>query len=397
MTKFDFDQVIDRRGTASAKWDTLPPTGAGEPAYIALSTADMDFAVPPVISDALEQVVARRIYGYTTERADPRFRDSLRWWLQRRFDLDVAAEEIVVGAGSIGMMNSIVEGFSNVADGIILQRPVYGTFTKAFEGQCHRRIASARLIRHDNFEYSMDFTALEAACANPRNKIFVLCSPHNPVGRVWRQDELEQVLDICRRHGVLIIADEIHCDLIRPGQKHIPLLSLARRDDLVIQIGSISKSFNCAGINSACALIFNPRLREQVKAVLPSTLISPFALAAQIAAYSEAGAEWLDQLNAYFDETIRQVRALFAEKMPEVQITDPEGTYLLWFDFNPTGLSDAEIHHLVHDVARVRLTDGLMHDPDGGSGFQRMTTSSPRSVVLEACERIITAFKEYSG
>ena len=204
MTKFDFDQVIDRRGTASAKWDTLPPTGAGEPAYIALSTADMDFAVPPVISDALEQVVARRIYGYTTEAADPRFRDSLRWWLQRRFDLDVAAEEIVVGAGSIGMMNSIVEGFSNVADGIILQRPVYGTFTKAFEGQCHRRIASARLIRHDNFEYSMDFTALEAACANPRNKIFVLCSPHNPVGRVWRQDELEQVLDICRRHGVQI-------------------------------------------------------------------------------------------------------------------------------------------------------------------------------------------------
>ena len=229
----------------------------------------MDFAVPPVISDALEKVVARRIYGYTTEGADPRFRDSLRWWLKRRFDLNVSAEEIVVGDGSIGMMNCIVEGFSNVADGIILQRPVYGTFTRAFQDQCHRRIASARLIRHDNFEYSMDFAALEAACATPRNKIFVLCSPHNPVGRVWSQDELEQVLDICRRHRVLIISDEIHCDLVRPGQKHIPLLSLARPDDLVIQIGSISKSFNCAGINSACALVRNPRLREQLKAELP--------------------------------------------------------------------------------------------------------------------------------
>lgn len=396
MNRVDFDRLIDRRGTASAKWDTLPQTGAGEPAYIALSTADMDFAVPSVISEALERVVARRIYGYTTEEADPRFRDSLRWWMKQRFDLDVAAEEIVVGAGSIGMMNCMVDGFSNVADGVILQRPVYGTFTRAFEDQCNRKIASARLIQEDNFDYSMDFSALEEACANPRNKIFVLCSPHNPVGRVWREDELEKVLDICRRHRVLVISDEIHCDLVRPGQKHIPLLALARPDDLVIQVGSISKSFNCAGINSACAIVRNPRLRDQVRAVLPSTLISPFALEAQIAAYSQEGADWLDELNAYYDETIRQVRALFAEKMPEVRVTDPEGTYLLWFDFNPTGLSDAEIHYLVYDVARVRLTDGLVHDPDGGSGFQRMTTSSPRSMVLEACQRIIKAFAEYS-
>ncbi|MDD4324232.1 MAG: aminotransferase class I/II-fold pyridoxal phosphate-dependent enzyme [Eubacteriales bacterium] len=391
-----FDEVIDRRGTASAKWDTLPETKAGEPEYIALSTADMDFAVPSVISRALEKVVARRIYGYTTEEAEPRFRDSLCWWMKRRFDLDVSPEEIVVGNGSIDMMNCMVEGFSNVGDGVILQRPVYGSFTRAFEEQCHRKIDSARLIREENFEYSMDFSALERACSDPQNKIFVLCSPHNPVGRVWREDELEQVLDICRRHRVLIISDEIHCDLIRPGQKHIPILSLAHQDDLVIQVGSISKSFNCAGIKSASAIIFNPRLRGQIEAMLPSTLISPFALKAQIAAYSEEGAAWIDALNAYIDENIRLVRSFFAEKMPEVQITDPEGTYLLWFDFNPTGLSDSEIHHLVHEVARVSLTDGLMHDPDGGEGFQRMTTSSPRSMLREACERIVRAFKDYA-
>ena len=389
-----FDEVIDRRGTASAKWDTLPQTKEGEPAYIALSTADMDFAVPEVISSALQKVVDRRIYGYTTEEAEPRFRDSLRWWMKERFDLEVEAEEIVVGDGSIGMMNCIVEGFSNVGDGIILQRPVYGTFTKAFQNQLHRNIVSARLIREDALTYSMDFEALEKACADPCNKIFVLCSPHNPVGRIWREDELLKMLEICRRHRVLIISDEIHCDLLRPGQKHTPLLALARPDDLVIQVGSISKSFNCAGIKCASAIIFNERLREQVKAVLPSTLISPFALEAQMAAYSDAGRDWLDALNAYIDENIKQVRALFAAEMPEVQVTDPEGTYLLWFDFNPTGLSDAEIHHLVHEVARVRLTDGLMHDPDGGEGFQRRTTSSPGSVVLEACERIIKAFKE---
>lgn len=396
MTNINFDKVIDRRGTASAKWDTLPQTADGELDYIALSTADMDFEVPSVISDALEQVVARRIYGYTTEQADPRFRDSLRWWMKHRFGLDVESDDIVVGGGSIDMMNCMVKGFSNVGDGVILQRPVYGTFTRAFEDHCHRHIVSARLIREEDFEYSMDFAALEKACADPCNKIFVLCSPHNPVGRVWREKELEKVLDICRRHSVLIISDEIHCDLLRPGQKHIPLLSLARPDDLVIQVGSISKSFNCAGIKSASAIVFNSRLREQVKALLPMRLISPFALEAQIAAYSEKGAEWIDALNTYIDENIKMVRSYFAEKMPKVQVTDPEGTYLLWLDFNPTGLSDAEIHHLIDEVARVRLTDGLMHDPDGGQGFQRMTTASPRSMILEACERIVKALKGYS-
>ena len=167
MTNINFDKVIDRRGTASAKWDTLPQTADGELDYIALSTADMDFKVPSVISDALEQVVARRIYGYTNGQADPRFRDSLRWWMKHRFGLDVESDDIVVGGGSIDMMNCMVKGFSNVGDGVILQRPVYGTFTRAFEDHCHRHIVSARLIREENFEYSMDFVALEKACADP--------------------------------------------------------------------------------------------------------------------------------------------------------------------------------------------------------------------------------------
>lgn len=392
-----FDQEISRLNTGAAKWDMLPEAKAGEAPYLPLNVADMDLAVPDVITRALHEVAERRIYGYTSINKVPEFNLSLQRWLQKRFALNVPTESFVQGSGSIALLKAAIFAFSHPGDGIIIQRPVYGHFSQTIVHECKRRPVSARLRIDDEGIYQMDFDALEEACRDPLNKIFILCSPHNPVGRVWPKEDLKKVIDICARHRVLLISDEVHADLLRRGVKHHPIFTLEPDYPNIIMLYAISKTFNCAGLQCAHAIIPDARLRAQFKEVLGPQSPTPFAVAAQIAAYSEEGEAWLDALRDYLDETMRQIIARFREELPEVKVNYPEGSYLLWFDFSGLGLPDAEIHRLIYDEAHVYLQDGLHHDPDGGSCFQRMCTASPRPMMMEATERIISAFKKRLG
>lgn len=392
-----FDQMISRRGTAAEKWEMLPEAAEGEKPYIALSVADMDLAVPAVISRALLEVIDRRIYGYTAASRDPEFNASLKHWLKKRFALDMPEEAFVLANGSIPLIKAAILGFSNPGDGIVIQRPVYGHFSMTIEQECKRKVVSARLKQDETGRYQMDFDALDRALAEPLNKIFILCSPHNPVGRVWSREELLRVIELCRKHRVLLISDEVHADLLRRGVKHHPILSLESDYPDIIQIFAISKTFNCAGIQCANAIIPDSRLRAQFKEALGPYMPTPFAVAAQSAAYSAEGEAWLEELIDYLDETIRQVIRRFKEALPEVKINVPEGTYILWIDFSGLGLDDAEIHRLIYDEAHVWLQDGLHHDPEGGFCFQRMCIASPRPMVMEAVERIIDVLQKSCG
>lgn len=392
-----FDQEVSRLNTAAAKLAGLPQPEPGRPRYLALNVADMDIACPAVITEALHRVVDQRIYGYTTERAMPEFNEALQKWLKHRFNLNTDTSDYVLGPGSVELIKAAIFGFTNPGDGIIIQRPVYGHFTSCITEECKRRPVSARLRIDEDGHYQMDFAALEEACADPLNKIFLLCSPHNPVGRVWSKEDLQRVIDICERHRVLLISDEVHADLLRRGREHTPILALQPKYPNIIMLYAISKTFNCAGLQCANAIIPDARLRAQFREALGPHLPNPFALAAQAAAFTAEGEAWLEALKDYLDETLRQIIARFKAELPEVKVNYPEGTYLLWFDFNGLGLPDAEIHRLIYDEAKVILQDGLHHDPDGGSGFQRMCCASPRPMMLEATERIIKVIKDKLG
>lgn len=393
MIQYNFDKIIDRTHTNAAKHSNFERKDR-KAQYIPLSVADMDLAVAPVIEEAMVEVSRRGIYGYTSLDADSRYRDSFVSWLSRRFDLAIENETIVFSDGTLELVKSAIYAFTNPGDGIIIQRPAYGSFTKIIENQCNRHVVDARLISDENNYYSIDFLALEEACKQARNKIFLLCSPHNPVGRVWSVEELQQILEICRANDVLLISDEVHADLIRQERKHTPILSLAQESDKIIQIMAISKAFNCAGLSCANGIIPNRRLRQQVQAVHGQRMASPFALEAQVAAYSEEGEKWLNALNHYLDGTIDLVIRYFQEELPSLRINKPEGTYILWMDFKDLGLSPEEIHEAIYEDAKVILQDGTVHDPDEGAYFQRMCIPTPRPLVKEACQRIVTAIKK---
>lgn len=392
-----FDYEVSRRGTGAFKWEVLPPVAEGEPRYLPLSVADMDLAVPDVITRALAGVVNRKIYGYTTKDGGQGFDEALQSWLRRRFGLETETDSYIYANGSVELIKAAIFAFTNPGDGVVIQRPVYGHFTQAIEDECGRKAVSARLRLNEKGEYEMDFEALERCLAEPLNKIFVLCSPHNPVGRVWAEEDLRRVIELCEKYRVLLVSDEVHADLVRRGVKHLPILSLKPSWPLIIQIVAISKTFNCAGIQCANAIIPDARLRAQFEKALGPRMITPFAVAAQAAAYTAEGEAWLEELIDYLDETLRQVIGLFAAELPEVKVNYPEGTYILWFDFGPLGLEDDEIHHLIYDEARVILQDGLHHDPEGGSCFQRMCVASPRPMVMEAAERVIKVLKNRLG
>jgi cystathionine beta-lyase len=389
----NFDQEICRFGTHAVKVMQCENLDDCKE-YIALGLADMDIAVAPVIREALHEVVDRSIYGYTSVDAGHTFKKSLKNWLKTRFDQDIEEEWVLYSNGSLEVLKSVLFAFTQPGDGVIIQRPVYGHFTQIIEDECHRKVQDARLLKDDKNYYTMDFDALEEQCSNPHNRVMVLCSPHNPVGRVWTAEELNKVLEICRKYDIILVSDEVHADLTRFGHVHTPILKLARPTDKVIQIMGIGKTFNCAGLQCANAIIPNKRLREQVRYVHGDRGINPFSLEAQVAAYSEAGAQWLDDLNDYLDETVRQVEDYFAKELPQVKISHPEGTYILWFDFSDLGLSPDEIHEQIYNRAKVILQDGSHHDPDQGQYFQRMCYPSPRAQIMEACKRIVKAFKE---
>lgn len=393
--KYNFDEVIDRRGTYSMKWDggeLIRQAGLTErfdADTIPLFTADMDFQCPQPVIDALDRVVKHRMYGYSTHLAEPRYFESIIHWFESRNGWKILPEEILYVNGTVEAVKLSILAFSDPGDGVILQRPVYSPFAGSIE-RTGRKLINNQLIHNDGY-YTMDFEDLERKAKDAATKMLLLCSPHNPVGRVWNEEELSNLARICRENHVLIVADEIHGDLLRKGQKFIPIASIADNKNIVT-CTAVNKTFNLAGLHCTNVVIKDAALRERYRYVTGMILPTPFTVAALVAAYSE-GAEWLEQVKAYIDGNIDWLLNFLKEKMPKVKCFRSEGTYILWMDFRGYGLSAEEIHERIYNRANVVLEGGRIFDPDCGAGFERICVPTRRALLQEAMERIAREFE----
>lgn len=403
-TVYDFDEVIDRRHAPysySSKWSTSAATAEhnGLPAitddHIALFTADMDFRCAAPIVDALRATADHGVFGYSTLDGCERYHAAVTGWFARRDGWKINPDLMTFCAGTVRALQYAIEAFTRPGEGVIIQRPVYPPFAGSVE-DAGRALLDNHLVRQvDGAEtgdlyYTMDFEGLEKLAARPDATMLILCNPHNPVGRVWTSEELERVADICTRNGVMIVADEIHGDLLRPGvrMRHLAQVAPYAR---VMTCTAVNKTFNLAGLSATNVVFSDARDRVRFERAMRFSEPTPFGISAVIAAY-EQGEPWLEQCLSYLDGSIDAVLGFFAERLPDVHVRRPEGTYVLWFDFEDRcralGIDGAELHRRIYEEAKVILQDGVKFDPRDGEFFQRMCVPSPRSVLMEACERI---------
>lgn len=388
---FDFDQAISREGTASVKYD-------GRIAYFGtadvtpLWVADMDFAAPPAVIAALAARAAHPIYGYT--RYPDSLYDALIGWMQQRHGWSVEREWIVMCPGVVPSLHAAVMAFAEPSEGVIVQPPVYFPFFSAVTSSARHLIENP--LRLIGGRYQIDFDHLEQ-CAADGAKLLLLCSPHNPVGRVWQRDELVEILRIARRHKLVVLSDEIHADLVYPDQHHTVVATLADESDNLITAVAPSKTFNIPGLGLSCLIIPDPQLRAAIGEVFASQHVSAsnsFSIVAFEAAYREGGA-WLDALMVYLKGTRDFVLDYARRHLPGIRPIAPEGTYLIWLDCREMRLSDAALRDFFIRQARLGMNPGTVFGI-GGSGFMRLNLASPRHIIAEALARVSQALR-FSG
>ena len=385
---YDFDRIIDRSGTYSIKHD---PASRGKPEdVLPMWVADMDFAAPPCVIDALAARTCHGIFGYS--EPDAAYCDAVQTWFGERFGWNVEREWLVCTPGAVNALYVAVRAFTKPGDAVVVQQPVYYPFASAVR-QTGRELLVNELA-YDGCAYRIDFEDFERSIK--RAKLFILCSPHNPVGRVWTRDELARMGEICLRHGVTVVSDEIHQDIVFPGSRHLVFAAIDERfAAITVTCTSPSKTFNLAGLLHANIFIADETLRAQFKQEYSNCGLSQpgiMGLAACQAAYA-GGAEWLEELAGYLAGNISLVRGFLHDRIPEIKLVEPEGTYLAWLDFSEYKLSDQELDNAVTHKAKLWLNSGPMFGK-GGSGFQRMNAACPRSVLRGALERLEKAFAE---
>jgi cystathionine beta-lyase len=394
--RYNFDEVIDRSKFYSLKWscgDFLKKSGITDrfdKDSLPLFTADMDFRCAKPIQDALMELVQHNIYGYsmaTPTNSD--YYSSVINWFKTKYGWDIKPEEIIYSDGTVAAVKYCIQAFTKEGDGILINRPIYTPFTTTIL-ETKRTVVNSQLINNDCY-YEIDFDDFEKKCADPGTKLFILCNPHNPTGRIWSDSDLIRMAQICKNNGVIIVADEIHGDLIRIGKSFTPLARLIDPDGLVTCTAA-NKTFNLAGLKATNVVIQDPKLREIFTGFIGMMMPGPFTVQAVTAAY-RYGDEWLSQLREYLDGNIAWTLNFLKEKMPSVKVAEPEGTYILWMDFRGYGLTAAEIHDRIYNRADVILENGSMFDPDLGAGFERICLPAPRSVIQEAFTRIAREFE----
>lgn len=386
----DFDRIIERNATASVKWD-------GRGAYFGttevtpLWVADMDFAAPSAITEALRARAEHPVYGYTLY-PDSVY-DALIGWLQRRHGWRIERDWIVMAPGVVPSLYAAVHAFTQPGDGVIVQPPVYFPFFSAVTSLGRRVVENP--LRLDGDTYRIDFEHLEQCAGGARLLLF--CSPHNPVGRVWTDDELRQLLDIARRHDIVILTDEIHHDLIYPGERHHPLATLTEGGDRIITAVAPSKTFNIPGLGLSALIVPDAGHRQRLQQsfdLLHAGNYNPFSIAAFEAGYRNGDA-WLDALMAYLAGTRDAVAALVDERLPGIRVIPAQGTYLLWLDCRDLGLDDAALKALFIR-AGAGLSPGAVFG-SGGSGFMRLNIGAPRRGIIAALGRLADQGDIFNG
>ncbi|WP_343080168.1 MalY/PatB family protein [Ostreiculturibacter nitratireducens] len=387
----NFDEIIDRRGTHSVKWDMMEKIyGVPADSGIAMWVADMDFRPPAAVQKAVEDMAAHGIYGYFGD--DRAYLDAIRWWMATRHGWEVEPDWIFTTAGLVNGAALCIEAYTKPGDGVVLMTPVYHAFARVIKAS-GRRVVECELVGEGG-RYKPDFDAWDAQMTG-EERLFILCSPHNPGGRVWTAEELRGVADFCKRHDLVLVSDEIHHDLVFPGHNHIPM-PLAAPDilDRLVMMTATTKTFNIAGAHIGNVIIPDPTLRKAFAGRMMALGISPnsFGVMMATAAYSDDGAQWVDALLTYLDGN----RRLFDEgvnAIPGLASMRLEATYLAWVDFARTGMEREEFLDRVEKQAQIAVNHGPTFGK-GGENFLRFNIATPRARVAEAVERLQRAFRD---
>ena len=392
--KYNFDELVERRGTGCVKWDetkgeelSSPPLeGLGE--VIPLWVADMDFKAAPAIQEAVRRRTEHGVFGYTVVGDD--YYDAVISWFARRHNWIIRREEILYTTGVVPAVSAALKALTLPGERVVTLTPAYNCFFSSIRNTgCE--LAECRLRWNRNERFEIPWEELEALCRDERTTVFLLCNPHNPTGRVWTKEELERMNDICMKHGVKVVSDEIHCELVMPGHRFQPFaaVSEACRQNSVI-LNSPSKSFNTAGLQIANIVCAQPEWRRRIdRAVNINEVcdVNPFGPVALIAAYNESE-DWIDALNAYLWDNYRALCDFVAEHLPQWRVRPLEGTYLVWIDITATDLTAQQYADRLMDKARVWVNPGTMYGPQSGEGYIRLNIACPRSRLMEALERI---------
>ncbi len=388
--EYNFDKVTDRRGRNCLKYDFAAERGKPE-GLLPLWVADMDFPAAEEIKQALRETVEHGIYGYS-EVKQPYFQ-AVRDWMKNSHGWDVKEEWMVKTPGIVYAIAASVRAFTKEGEGVMIQNPGYYPFGQVVRD--NGRVLADNTLREENGRYTMDYEDMEEQIVKSNVKLFLLCSPHNPVGRVWTEEELRRLGEICLKHGVLIVSDEIHHDFVFPGYKHHVLAALDERfREITVTCTAPSKTFNIAGLQVSNIFISDRKMREAFQKEIDKTgysQLNQMGLAACEAAY-RYGRDWLDQLLVYLKGNLDFARDFIHREMPGVKLVEPEGTFLLWLDCRELHISDDELDRIMVEKAKLWLDGGRMFGPCG-AGYQRINMACPRVTLEKALVRFAEAVR----
>ncbi len=386
MMKYDFDQVVNRRGTGSLKWD-VPER------ELPMWVADMDFQVAPEIREALNKRVEHGIFGYSI--LPDAWYDAYQSWWSRKHHWKIEKDWLIFSTGVVPTLSSVVRKLTTVGENVLIQTPVYNIFFNSIRNNGRNVLESP--LKYDGREYSMDYEDLERKLSHPQTTLMILCNPQNPVGKIWDKETLARVGELCAKHHVVVVSDEIHCDLTDPGAEYIPFASVSEvcRENSVTCIAP-TKAFNIAGLQTSAVVVPNPVLRHKVNRGLNTDEVAEpnvFATVGAIAAF-EKGEEWLEELRVYLAENKAFLRNYMQEKLQQIEVVPSNATYLLWLDVSAITGDATELVDFIREDSGLYLTEGEEYGACGKS-FIRWNTACPRSLLIEGLERFESSVRKF--
>lgn len=388
----NFDEIIDRLNTDSIKYDFASRRGKPD-GILPLWVADMDFRTPDCVVDALVDKSRHGIFGYSESKED--YFEVLQAWFQNQYNWRIQEEWLIKTPGVVYAICSAIRSLTEIGDAILIQQPVYYPFSESIL-QNNRTLVVNQLV-YSHGKYLIDFKDFEDKIIKNKVKLFILCNPHNPVGRVWTKEELLRLGDICLKHGVIVVSDEIHADFTYPGYQHLVFADLRPEfSKIVITCTAPTKTFNLAGLQISNIFISNRDMRQRFRDEIARSGYSQLnimGITACRAAYA-GGHQWLTELKEYLVGNLDFVRSFLQEKLPQIKLIEPEGTYLVWLDFNALGLESNDLEDLIVNRARLWLDAGTMFGA-GGDGFQRINIACPRSILQKALTQLEHAVKSF--
>ncbi len=388
--KYNFTELPPREGSSAVKTcSSRIKESLGVNYYpdsIPMWIADMDFVVAPQIIEAVKHRADLATFGYSN--ISEQYHHAVIEWFAHRHSMHFTPDEILFSSGTVPATRNIIRTFTAEGDGVIIQPPVYYPFGRVTEENNRKVVENNLLVDADN-NYSIDFEDFERKCADPRNKLFIFCNPHNPIGQIWDRETAQRLLDICRAHDVIFFSDEVHADILRKDALFTSSLNLDHTEDIIVAT-AVNKTFNLAGLHITNLIIKNEAMRQRLDAFVGGAAISPFAEAAAIAAYTQCQS-WVDEMNDVLDENLEYTKAYLAENMPKVKFNLPQATYLVWLDMRGYGLEEHELISLCAEKAHVIVEGGSMFGPSG-RGFIRMNIACPKEVLKEALRRLSETF-----